>query len=248
MTETKPQTEPTMEEILASIRRIISENDEEQEAKKRVESAAAPPASLVPPDAPKDKAVNVGPVAEPSDLVAAAATIPFKPRPASVSTGAAVLELTDMIAEDGTVISLSTGKPYHPTVTDEARQDQAEDVASEARDQPNNEKTAPSLGTAQYSENRMENPKETTASPDGLVSAATAAAATATFAQLARSMAQEPQASSNMSVGSGTSIEDIVREMLRPMLKEWLDQNLPKMVEHMVRRELDRMVRRAEDV
>ncbi len=238
MSDTKPQAEPTMEEILASIRRIISENDEEQEAKKRAESVAAPGPSLVPPtESPEETA----PVA-----TLAAATVPFAPRPAAARSEAPVLELTDMIAEDGTVISLSTGKPYHPSVTEEARQVQAEDVASEAPDQPNDEKTAPSPGTAQNSENTMENPKDKSA--EDLISASTAAAATATFAQLARSMAQEPQASNNMTVVSQTTIEDIVKEMLRPMLKDWLDQNLPKMVEHMVRRELDRMVRRAEDV
>ncbi len=83
---------------------------------------------------------------------------------------------------------------------------------------------------------------------DGLVSAATAAAATATFAQLARTLSQEPATAGNMALGSGRTLEDLVKEMLRPMLKEWLDNNLPTMVEHMVRRELDRMTRRAGDV
>ena len=31
--------------------------------------------------------------------------------------------------------------------------------------------------------------------------------------------------------GSGKTVEDLVKEMLRPMLKEWLDRNLPPMVE-----------------
>lgn len=244
MTDTKSQTEPTMEEILASIRRIISENDEEQEAKKRAESATAPPGVLVPPGAASEEMVAAE---APAAAAAAPVKAPVTPSPAAVRTDAAVLELTDMIAEDGTVISLSTGKPYHQAMPDKARQTLAEDVASEAADQPS-KKTAPRPGTAQNSENTMENPKDNTAKQDGLVSASTAAAATATFAQLARSMAQDPQSNNNLAIGSGATIEDIVREMLRPMLKDWLDENLPKMVEHMVRRELDRMVRRAEDV
>ena len=243
MSDPKPQAEPTMEEILASIRRIISENDEEQEAKKRSENPAAPAASLAPPDFAEERVSN--PASEPASVAAA-----VPPQPATPRTDAAVLELTDMIAEDGTVINLSTGKPYRPAAPEEARQSLAEDVASEAPkkksadDQPLDKKPAPPPERAQNSENTMENPKD---KADDVISANTAAAATATFAQLARTMAQEPQASNNMTVGSHTTIEDIVKEMLRPMLKEWLDQNLPKMVEHMVRRELDRMVRRAED-
>jgi cell pole-organizing protein PopZ len=36
----------------------------------------------------------------------------------------------------------------------------------------------------------------------------------------------------------------MVKEMLRPMLKEWLDRNLPPMVERIVEREIVRLTRR----
>lgn len=39
----------------------------------------------------------------------------------------------------------------------------------------------------------------------------------------------------------GTSLEDLTRDLMRPMLKEWLDQNLPKLVEEMVAREIQRL-------
>jgi cell pole-organizing protein PopZ len=42
----------------------------------------------------------------------------------------------------------------------------------------------------------------------------------------------------------GKTIEDLVKEMLRPMLKEWLDKNLPPMVERYVEREISRLTRR----
>ena len=42
----------------------------------------------------------------------------------------------------------------------------------------------------------------------------------------------------------GKTIEDMVKEMLRPMLKEWLDRNLPPMVERIVEREIMRLTRR----
>ena len=44
--------------------------------------------------------------------------------------------------------------------------------------------------------------------------------------------------------GSGKTVEDLVKEMLRPMLKEWLDRNLPPMVERYVEREIVRLTRR----
>ena len=42
----------------------------------------------------------------------------------------------------------------------------------------------------------------------------------------------------------GRNLEDIVKDMLRPMLKEWLDKNLPPMVERYVEREIVRLTRR----
>lgn len=42
------------------------------------------------------------------------------------------------------------------------------------------------------------------------------------------------------------TLEDLVREMLKPMLKAWLDANLPDMVERLVRAEIERVSRRGE--
>jgi cell pole-organizing protein PopZ len=42
---------------------------------------------------------------------------------------------------------------------------------------------------------------------------------------------------------AGATIESLMRDMLRPMLKEWLDENLPSVVERMVEREISRVSR-----
>ena len=42
-------------------------------------------------------------------------------------------------------------------------------------------------------------------------------------------------------VENGRTLQDLVREMLRPMLKSWLDDNLPTLVERLVRAEIERM-------
>ncbi len=42
------------------------------------------------------------------------------------------------------------------------------------------------------------------------------------------------------------TLEGMVREMLRPQLREWLDRNLPYLIERLVKKEIDKMVNRAE--
>jgi uncharacterized protein len=42
-------------------------------------------------------------------------------------------------------------------------------------------------------------------------------------------------------IAGSDTLEGVVREMLRPMLREWLDANLPRMVEEMVQREIARI-------
>jgi hypothetical protein len=44
---------------------------------------------------------------------------------------------------------------------------------------------------------------------------------------------------------SGRTLESLVRELLRPMLKHWLDDHLPPMIERIVREEIQRMARDA---
>lgn len=44
--------------------------------------------------------------------------------------------------------------------------------------------------------------------------------------------------------GDAQTVEELIRGMLRPMLKAWLDQNLPGMVEHIVQKEIQRLTRR----
>ena len=85
-------------------------------------------------------------------------------------------------------------------------------------------------------------PDATPAPPPSLVAPEAAAAAASTIGSLMRALA----ADRGMQVRSGgPTIEDIVREEIRPLLKAWLDANLPELVERLVRAEIDRVVRRA---
>ena len=60
----------------------------------------------------------------------------------------------------------------------------------------------------------------------------------------ALAMLSQPGARPQIVRSGETSLEGMVREMLRPMLAEWLDQRLPTMVEQMVAAEIARIVQK----
>jgi cell pole-organizing protein PopZ len=75
-----------------------------------------------------------------------------------------------------------------------------------------------------------------------LVAPEAAAAAASSVSNLMRTLAA---GRSTQVYSGGPTLEDIVRAELRPLLKEWLDENLPALVERLVRAEIERVVGRA---
>ncbi len=75
---------------------------------------------------------------------------------------------------------------------------------------------------------------EPAATGESILSATTAEATRGRLEQLSR-MVVKPE------VQGSDTLEGMVREMIRPMLREWLDANLPRMVEEMVQREISRI-------
>jgi hypothetical protein len=81
--------------------------------------------------------------------------------------------------------------------------------------------------------------------PENILSAETSEAAAAAFGRLA-TMPRERRAESELSIGAGSrTLEEIVRDALRPLLRAWLDDHLPEIVERLVREEIQRVVREA---
>ena len=74
---------------------------------------------------------------------------------------------------------------------------------------------------------------------DALMSQDSAAASRQSLAALA-AMRQQSESSYSAPINEGP-LEAVVRDMLRPMLKDWLDQRLPELVEDMVAREIARI-------
>ena len=176
MSDDKSQQDPSMEEILSSIRRIISEDNE--------------------PVAPETKKPAEG---DDSDA------------------DGEVLELTQMVREDGTTVDISE----EPVESDD-------------------DKATPKVTDA-------EKPKETPADESRLVGGNAADASVKALSELNRAAeAAEPKLVSPTIGGQGRTIEDMVMESLKPMLRDWLDTNLPTLVEKLVEKEIRRLVRRAE--
>ena len=181
--------EPTMEEILASIRRIISEDDapaEEPSAPEPLEEPAAAEAPAFAPEPEPEPAPEPAPLAldEPEEDA---------------------LELTERVDQVGDL------DVYSPT-------------AAPASAEPESATYTPSPAPA------YEPPPE----GDSLLSQTAATAAASAFGQLSAAIAMPH---------SDRTLEDVVRELLRPLLKQWLDENLPRIVEASVREEVERIAR-----
>ncbi len=199
--------EPSMEEILASIRRIIAD-EEPAPAAKAAASKPAPEAETVSED-DLDRLFAAG--AEAGDDEPLELTSDFE-------------EPFEMVEGPGDDADVAFAEPEPPPPPPKP-------VAKAPAPQP-----APPPQPAPAVAVRPA-PAPIPAAPEPLesriMSEATDMAVHSAFNNLALTI---------MSNQSRT-LEDLVKEMLRPMLKGWLDENLPSIVERMVRAEIERVAR-----
>ena len=80
---------------------------------------------------------------------------------------------------------------------------------------------------------------ETTPTDDGLTTESAARSMRDSLAALA--MIAEPSMPPQIVRSGETSLEGLVRDLLRPMLAEWLERNLPEIVERLVKAEIARI-------
>ena len=238
MSEPKRDDEPTMEEILASIRKIISEDDPET-AEAASEGADGAGGGEEPEPMELTQMVS-----EDGSVVDLRSDQPADPAPAQE-------------AEDGGAAAPEPLVPENTRVHAELIEDddgielEAEaEIAAEPEPEPEPEPEAlvesePEVEAEPEPDPIPEPPQAAPAEPDSrlesLVSAEAAAAATAAMTRLNDSLSSESAAG-----GSDKTLEALVRETMAPHLKAWLDENLPRLVERIVREEIDRIVRRAD--
>jgi uncharacterized protein len=224
MTQPAKSQEPSMEEILASIRRIIADDD----ANKTAPRPAEPPPQAVAPapaarPAPPPQAPPPPPrVAPPEPSIDEAVAADPEPMAEVEDQASDILDLTEQMEAPMPAPAPKAAAQFRTI-------DGSFDVSYDE------EKPAPPM---------PESPRRAFASDDSppprieersnqLLSGVTSAAVDSAFNTLAQTVL----------VQNARTLEDLVREMLRPMLKAWLDDNLPGMVERLVRAEIERVSR-----
>ena len=88
----------------------------------------------------------------------------------------------------------------------------------------------------------QEQPAMTVQSSEPLISSVAAVASTNAFARLAKAASPDER----RQPAGGITVEQLVVDLLAPMLRDWLDQNLPGIVERVVEQEVKKLARRAE--
>ncbi len=233
--ENDPQQEPSMEDILASIRRILSEDEQEEASAETPEDPGVDPA-LAPESEPEHELASkpememnmvsssekmaaeeaedefAPPVTEPDTVPEEPETVPEEPEPALVP------EIEPVPAsESAAEIPASSNPPPRGDPLFEDIFELTQEMI--AKPPPDVGAGAPILsGTAQVS-------------------------STDTLQELAKALLSRR----DIAIGSREmTLEGLIREILRPLLREWLDENLPYLIERLVKKEIDHMVNRAE--
>jgi cell pole-organizing protein PopZ len=257
MTQPAKLQEPSMEEILASIRRIIADDEAKPsevkpaadakpaEAKPAAaEKPQAPPAKpAAPPPAAKAPAMNdIPPSKIPAAQAAVAKAAPPAPAPAASNSQD---DIDAMLAGLDEATSEAEIRPAAPEVEEVFDLTDEMAVAPPEPPQPSFHKVEPAddlefteaaaARTMHRTPAFESSPFETPAAPpqQQILSHSTVSAVESAFNSLAHTVLSN----------NARTLEDLVKEMLRPMLKSWLDDNLPGLVERIVKAEIERVSR-----
>lgn len=218
------QREPSMEEILASIRRIIEDNESSRKDEKPVQTQE--------PLRAADAEVNVP--ATPAPAVAESQPQPAS-GPSEFSRPLPQAVKTAELAND--IVSL---RPAPKPVTGDAGAG-SDRAAFNGADGVSR---AAGIAAAEEAETRVR--EETMVQVSESVPPASAASGPAPILseQSERKVAMAfSELSEAYQAVRRKSLADAVEDMLRPMLRDWLDENLPQLVERLVREEIERIAR-----
>jgi uncharacterized protein len=218
-----------MEEILASIRRIIADD----------EGAKVPPPRAVEPLMPQPSPVSQHPVPPPR-----LAPLPLPSVEPTATRPDPETEQDEIEAILARPEAMSLARPPEPqNVASADIFDLTEQMTAAPAPEVQGFRTIDRQPDVVFDEHPRALESPPAREPDRwpaperidrtLISPSTSAAVDSAFNTLAQTVL----------VQNGRTLEDLVREMLRPMLKSWLDDNLPGMVERLVRAEIERVSR-----
>ena len=212
----RTDNDPSMDDILASIRKIISDDEARaQVAANQPGNGQGAPAQSTSSEVSGSQGKAVGPARAP------------RPNGNVNSNREDVLLLTDLIEEQEPKLGGAGPRPTAPA-------------------QPIPLPRIDPVRASEMPQPSVEPAPEPASPLVGAVVAGVTSSAFDRLSQAVKENVPEPDApEAGPDLGSGgKTIEEVVREMLRPMLKEWLDKNLTPMVERMVEREIVRLTRR----
>lgn len=239
-----------MEEILASIRRIIADDDEKPSGLSATPSAFEPDPVPPPPAPPVLKPVAAAPAPKPATPVELLQDIPparpvtppappvvVAPPPAIEEPVVDILDLTEemRVTETPEPAPFRTIEAQPDVIFAESKVFAESKIFAETRPEP----VAPAVNhevfvTADAEARPDDRPTMTEASMEHtLMSNTTSNAVDTAFSSLAHTVLTH----------NARTLDDLVKDMLRPMLKSWLDDNLPSLVERLVRAEIERVSR-----
>jgi cell pole-organizing protein PopZ len=246
MTQPAKVQEPSMEEILASIRRIIADDEGKPPAADKAAPAPEPPRAEKPAAPAAKPVMNDIPPSRIPAAVAAAAKAPPPPAPAAASASNNQDDIDALLAG---LDETTTPEEVRPAQPEPEVLELTDDMAVAPPI------SAPSAATGSFRKVEPQDdidfiepasraaPKAPTAAYDS-----PAFEATARQAILSQNTVNSVESAFNALANTVLSnnartLEDLVKEMLRPMLKSWLDDNLPALVERIVKAEIERVSR-----
>jgi cell pole-organizing protein PopZ len=248
MTQPAKVQEPSMEEILASIRRIIADDEAKPPAAEKAPPPANPPPAAAAAPARPEKPVPApaartpvdnppAPAAAPASAKAAAPVTPPPPAPApSASNNQDDIDaLLNGLDEATTAEEIRPASPEVDVLelTDEmALPEPPPQPAFKKIEPPDDLEFTEAVAKAPLREPVFDPPPSPMDSP-AMLSRSTVSAVESAFNSLAHTVLSN----------NARTLEDLVKEMLRPMLKSWLDDNLPGLVERIVKAEIERVSR-----
>jgi uncharacterized protein len=205
-----------MEEILSSIRRIIADEDAHDDAA-HDEPEAAEARS-------EDDAESLAQGAEDDEDV---------------------LELTRVVRESGEVVDLQAERSSLDPAIEQPEAAEPAFAGYGADQRIALDGDEPRSGIEHAPQIEDEHVPSEKARNSELLSGAAATVATGALAKLTQALQRTPEEVS-VADGSGRTLEQFVEDIARPMLKEWLDEYLPAIVERLVQKEIQKISRRAE--
>ena len=239
MTQPAKVQEPSMEEILASIRRIIA--DDEAKPAERPAAPAAPQSKPVMKDIPPSAIPAAqAPAAKPAAPAPAPKPAPPPPPAAAASNNqddidAMLASLEEDTAEEEVRKPQPHGDVFELTdemaLPDPPPAPAPPPAASFSKIEPPDDLEFTEARAAQR--HPMPDPPVEMPMPGPILSRSTVNAVESAFNTLAHTVLSN----------NARTLEDLVKEMLRPMLKSWLDDNLPRLVERIVKAEIERVSR-----